>query len=411
MIFLWGVPFRDTPFSFYTTLYMTRIFTCLLALFTFVSTISAQHIRDSITVGVDSREFYLHLPNGTAPTVPVPVVIAFHGMGDNANNFKGIGFSAIADTANFIAVYPQGLPMNMLIQTVNAWRIGTPFDGSIDDVAFASDLIDTLKTRYMVDTTRVYVTGFSMGGFMSQRLACELNTKVAAIASHSGTLAASTEATCASNHVIPMLHLHGTADQTIGYDGGGPFAAFYEYNSADSTAIFWAGFNECDASPDSTRLPDVKADGFTIDRFSYPDCKDSSEVLLYRINGADHQWMFSNSNDISSTLVIWDFFARHKMGEDEVQDTTGTGITGFTLKNSIKIYPNPTNGLFSIETSFPVEAGIEVYDALGQLVASQLITGVHAQVDIRSHNKGMYFVRITNATDGKIISQKRLILQ
>lgn len=349
----------------------------------------------------------IYLPNGTAPTGPVPVVFTFHGMGDNANNFKGIGFSAIADTVNFIAVYPQGLPMNMLIQTVNAWRIGTPFDGTIDDVAFASDLIDTLKARYMVDTTRVYVTGFSMGGFMSQRLACELNTKVAAIASHSGTLAASTEATCASNHVTPMLHLHGTADQTIGYDGGGPFAAFYSYNSADSTALFWAGFNECGITPDSTRLPDVKADGFTIDRFSYPDCKDSSEVLLYRINGADHQWMFSNSNDISSTVVIWDFFARHKMGEDEIQDTTGTGISELVNGAVFTVYPNPTQGVVTLESTAAGAFTVEVYNQIGQLILQKSFQNANkAQVFLTDQPAGLYLLKLHTLLNDQVKSWK-----
>ena len=245
---------------------MFRNFT-LAFLFLFVSlSASAQYyLHDSISVDAQMRQFFIHLPNSTPPAAEVPLVLVLHGMGDNAANFRNIGFSPLADTNNFIVVYPQGLLMNMVIQNVNAWRIGTPFDGNIDDVGFISDLIDTMKARYLVDTARVFVAGHSMGGFMSHRLACELNDKVAAIASNAGPLATATADSCTSDHVIPVLHIHGTADATVGYDASGPFAPFFSFNRADSTTAFWAALNECNTVPDSTRIPDTKNDGLTVD--------------------------------------------------------------------------------------------------------------------------------------------------
>lgn len=391
---------------------MKRFITSLFFVFCFTLMVSAQHIRDSITVGADSREFLLHLPNGFAPSSPVPLVLAFHGMGDNVNSFRSaVGLSGVADTANFIVVYPQGLMMNMIIQNVTAWRIGTPFDGAINDVAFASDLIDTIKARYLIDTTRIFATGHSMGGFLAHRLACELNNKIAAIASNAGPLAEGTETTCSSDHVIPVLHLHGTADATVGYDAGGPFAPFFAFNRADSTTAFWAALNECNVVPDSTRLPDIKNDGLTVDRFDYADCSDSSEVILYRVNGGTHTWWFSSNHDISSTQIIWNFFSRHKMGEARIQDTTGTGLNSFVLKTSVNIYPNPNNGRFVVETSLPVSATIEVYDALGQLVKREWLNGNQTQMDISQYNPGMYFLRVTDAANNKTLAQQRIIVQ
>lgn len=372
----------------------------VLALFGLSSTLLAQDIVDSLTSQGETRYFRIHLPNGQAPTQAVPVVFALHGLGDNMNNMSGIGFSQIGDTANFISVYPQAVTLPLL--NANGWRIGTPVDGPESDVIFISQLLDTLMTRYTVDTQRVYSTGFSMGGFMSHILACQMGDRIAAIAPHSGTISPTNASTCNPGRKVPVMHIHGTTDGTIAYPGG-TFFGVYNYNGAEQTTQMWADIDSCDGAIDSTRIPGF----YDIDKFTYTDCKDSSETLLYRVIGMDHTWI--NTPTFRATPEIWNFFSRHKLPEPI--DTPTTSIAPASINNLVKVYPNPSTGTFTIESSYSYPVSCQVYDMMGRAVFSTDVTDKHTTIALSDRSAGMYLLKILNKETGRPISQTRLIIE
>src|SRR6185295_8276969 len=149
---------------------MSRNYFFLISILLLAQSSNAQ--VDSIYHEGGYRTFILHLPVTYNSLNSYPLILNFHGFGSNALEQElYTGFDAIADTAGFIVVYPQGIN--------NAWNISTGFP---DDVDFTSALIDSLKQDYSVDSLCVYATGMSMGGFMSYVLGCELSDKIAAIA-------------------------------------------------------------------------------------------------------------------------------------------------------------------------------------------------------------------------------------
>ena len=90
-----------------------------------------------------------------------------------------------------ICVYPQALSDPIL--GANAWNsgatvLGVPFNRNVDDVGFLNALMDTVKSKYMIEDSKVYFFGYSFGSFMSQRMACENREKIAAIGAVSGTI-------------------------------------------------------------------------------------------------------------------------------------------------------------------------------------------------------------------------------
>ena len=102
------------------------------------------------------------------------LVINMHGIGGTAAQLRSyVRLDQVATREGFIVVYPDGLN--------NTWDI----TGNVD-VTFISALIDSLYSQYGIDRSRVYATGFSMGGYMSHRLGCALSSKIAAIASVAG---------------------------------------------------------------------------------------------------------------------------------------------------------------------------------------------------------------------------------
>ncbi|MCB9248770.1 MAG: hypothetical protein H6613_09605 [Ignavibacteriales bacterium] len=117
----------------------------------------------------------------------------------------------VADTAGFIVVYPNAV--------LTAWSCGINLTaGHVNDVGFIDALLDTLANNYSIDEERIYCCGFSLGGFMSHRLACQLSNRIAAIADVAGSIAQDFTTNITTAHPMPVLKFHGT-DQIIPYDG------------------------------------------------------------------------------------------------------------------------------------------------------------------------------------------------
>jgi len=275
--------------------------------------LQAQTTRNITFDGV-SRLYIEYVPSSYDGSTPYPLLFSLHGLGDNASNFSGIGFQQLAELEDFIVVTPQALNANILgFDFGNAWNsgagvivLGSPFtlNPDVKDVEFISFLIDSMANHYNIDLNRVYSTGFSMGGFMSNRLACELNDKIAAIGSVAGTIG--TGLNCNPGKAVPMIHFHGTADGTIGYESNN-FGS-----NAQETVDFWATNNGCDASPSSSNWPNTATgDGITLTKYVYNNC--DAEVEFFKAEGAGHNWLFTPTNDISYTAQIWEFLSRQSL--------------------------------------------------------------------------------------------------
>ncbi len=124
--------------------------------------------------GLD-RHYMVFLPQNYTGTINFPLVIYLHSYGWNAQ--KGMNYTSlnqVADTNDFIVVYPYGRGnWNSGIEDNPAWP--TP---DFNDVGFIDALIDTLSNNYSIDPERIYAAGYSNGGFMAYRLACQLRVTV-----------------------------------------------------------------------------------------------------------------------------------------------------------------------------------------------------------------------------------------
>ena len=151
------------------------------------NTLNAQtFIYDSIPFQGNYRSYYAYIPASYNSNVAAPLVFSFHGYGSSAAvNYQYTQFHAIADTAGFILIHPQGSSLNGTSHwNVGGWTLGS----TADDVSFTSLLLNIFETNYSIDQNRIYSTGMSNGGYMSFKLACELNEKFAAVASVTGSM-------------------------------------------------------------------------------------------------------------------------------------------------------------------------------------------------------------------------------
>lgn len=276
------------------------IFFCLFSI-----TIAQETLKESIVHDDLVRNYIVHIPSTYDNTVPIPLVLCFHGYGGTASGISYTNFNDVSDTANFIVVYPQGT----LLKRKSHWNVGGwTLDSKIDDVGFISSLLDSLSERYNINQSRIYSTGMSNGGYMSFLLACQLSDRIAAIASVTGSMTPQTYNLCNPQRPIPVLQIHGTNDQKVPYKGNRKWSL-----SINKVLEYWINHNNCDIIPFEMSFPDINnSDESNVHRLSWLNGDNSVITDHIIVNGGGHDWFGVWGNmDINSTAEIWKFFSQY----------------------------------------------------------------------------------------------------
>lgn len=358
-------------------------------------------IIDSIFSGGQYRDFRLYVPNAYTGDQAVPLLLNLHGYSsDNFGQSLYANFNPIADTAGFITVLPNGTIDGFGLRF---WNCFVAPGSGVDDVAFISELIDSISAAYNIDPQRIYSTGMSNGGFMSYALACELSERIAAIASVTGTIDKDRLSYCAPTHQIPVMHIHGTNDPTV------PYGDNFTFYSVDSVLHYWIAFNHTDAVADFTAVPDiVTTDMCTAEHYVYDNGWAGSSVEHYKIIGGEHTWpgtaitfLGITNQDINACREIWRFLSQYRLDELTAISTTTSDIT-------FDVYPNPATAQLTIQTEIPNPA-LRISDLSGNTLFEQHnIVGNTIQIPVGDWAKGIYVVRIEGSG---IVGISKVIIQ
>lgn len=265
-----------------------------------------------IYAGIE-RTYILHIPPGFGTAQMVPLVMAFHGFGLDANEMIRIsGINAQSDASGFIAVYPNGTGEN------KSWNgghcCGDAAKNNVDDIGFVRALVGELSTFINIDPKRIYVTGFSNGAIFTYRVACELSDLIAAVGPVSATPFEEDMKSCNPSRPVPIIHFHGTADEANPYNGGKSLPGF-QFFSVDTAIQFWVNSNGCPTQPQTNETGSIRHD-------IYSPCTANTAVELYSITDGMHAWpggeavnqkMGEPTMEISATSLMWDFFVAHPM--------------------------------------------------------------------------------------------------
>ncbi len=241
----------------------------------------------TFTLAHDSvqREYLVHVPTSYDGSVSVPLVVALHGMGDTPVRIENMsGLSKKSDSAGFIAVYPKGIATVPSLGSFG-WNQDTT---GLDDVGFISDMLDSLFKNFKIDTSRVYVTGFSIGGGMCYRLAQALSNRIAAIAPVSPFFS-NNFSNLFPSKPVPIIQFKSQNDS---------------YNMIFPIINYWINTNRCKITSD-TILNQQNIIGE-----KWESQGNQAEIVLYSPVSAGHVWMVL-SNGISATNAMWDFFQTH----------------------------------------------------------------------------------------------------
>jgi polyhydroxybutyrate depolymerase len=368
----------------------------LLTLFGFLLCFAAANAQTngSFVHNSATRTFITYVPSTYNRATPTPLVLVLHGLTMSGSSIMSVtGFNTLAETNHFIAVYPDGLN--------NDWNFGGTGASSTDDVGFLNALIDTINSHYNIASNKLFSCGFSAGGFMSYRMACESGRCFAAIASVSGTMGTSVFTSCTPSHKCSILQIHGTSDFIVPYTGA------MNNESVDNVIQKWISFDNCPTTPNVTNLPDKTiSDLSTVTTYQYTPGNNNTEVLLYKVIGGGHQWPGTSSilgglgtinMDINASEEIAHFFARHSCADFNGLNHIENSNPNWTIR---EIEQN----IFSIEGEDKIEQ-ISVYTVNGQ----EIITALANQhyMDLSALPQGVYFLNVKGSNK---IQSLRIVL-
>ncbi|MEH2286944.1 extracellular catalytic domain type 1 short-chain-length polyhydroxyalkanoate depolymerase [Nostoc sp.] len=255
------------------------------------------------------RTYYFYTPKSYNLDRPMPLVLVFHGDNGNGRSISNVTrFNELADQKGFIVVYPDGIDQK--------WSLRGNTQGKVDDVLFVSALINHLQQQLNIDSHKVYATGFSRGGILTQALACKLPDKIAGFASVAGSLPVRLKPSCQPQTSISMLTINGTNDRDVLYEGNDHTQRGALVSISDMVK-FWRSHDQCTLSNASLNFSEDK-----VKTAIYTGCSGNSEVWQLAVVNGGHFWPGGSSTDkslnkfnaklgLNASETIWNFFQRH----------------------------------------------------------------------------------------------------
>jgi polyhydroxybutyrate depolymerase len=273
------------------------------------------------------RTYTVHVPPGYDGKNPVPLLVVFHGGGGNASAaIRTTEFNLKADAAGFIAAYPDGARPRMdepysFRNNPQTWNEGSGrFDSgakNIDDVGFVNAMLDALETKFNIDKSRIYATGFSNGSSMTYYVGIHLAHRFAAIAPVAGHL---WPKELKLSRPVPMIYIIGL-DDPLNPPAGGMVTAL---GGTDFKPSIYEEVDRWAQTIGCSLKTEVILDRDGVKAIRYPDGKNGTEVIFYTVEGLGHCWpggkellpeslVGKTSDKLKAVDVIWDFFVKHPM--------------------------------------------------------------------------------------------------
>ena len=295
----------------------------ILVFLLILNKLEAQTATVAFQHGGLNRTAQVYVPPGSQPSDSLPLVLVLHGFTQSGTTMlNSAGFNALAQQYRAVIAYPNGVNAGWNTQS------GMPGASTADDVGYLLTLADSIRARWGTRYHRLYSCGFSAGGFMSYRLACERPDRFEAVASVAGTMSTTAFAACQGPSLPPsfhvrLLHIHGTSDGVVSYAGGNGNV------SAEQCVQSWVSRAQCPSQPVVQALPNTNtADGSTVEEFRYAPCAPlgpvgttgagrPGQVVFMKVTGGGHTWpgntapLFGLGNvnrDFQATARIMDFF-------------------------------------------------------------------------------------------------------
>ena len=255
----------------------------------------------NLTVGSLARKYILHVPSAYTGSTAVPLVLDFHPIGGSASQWRtGSPYPAVIDKEGAISAFPDGLtgPMGQAWNVIGCC-VSQVNGADVDDVAFAKAIVADIEKVACIDTKRIYAVGFSMGGGMSNWLACKAPDVFAAAGPASFDLTQQNETGCTPSRPITVIEWRGKNDTVVAYAGGHSALVSgmpLDFLGAVGTFQKWASIDACTGSPSAADSNGCQ---------TYSTCGAGVQVTLCTDNNGGHE--------AANAGVVWPMLKKYTL--------------------------------------------------------------------------------------------------
>ena len=338
----------------------------IMVIFCFTTSNTVRSQEYSFIYDTIERSYLLHIPS-SYNDADVPLIIAIHGWQRDPQKMEYHShLSEKSDEEGFIVAYPKG--------TGNPLEWNTGEEG-VDDAGFINALIDTLINHYLIDTNKIYLTGFSNGAEMTYKVAQKYGNRIAGIAPVACPFW--DENNPPVKH-MPIIHFHALNDGAV------------SYSTVQPVLDEWIAFNSCSETSETFYVVDGAYGEI------WKDETGNADIVLFSTTTGSHSWpggeisWFTPSQAISATDLLWDFFTGQLKGNG------GTKVTEKNKKDiNVNLYPNPATGNFILSNLNELkDPYIFVINQNGSIINSFEPVTNNFSVSAENLNSGIYFIKI-----------------
>ena len=219
---------------------------------------------------------------------PRPLWLVLHGSRPaDAPHRTSPVLDALAKSEGFVVAYPSAIGGRWSHQAMRPSHAATSAP-PVEDQGFLLRMIDALTSDGIADHKRVYISGFSSGGFMTWSLLCAHSERFAAAAPMSASMTEAQVATCKPQRAVPLVVFAGTADKAVRYDG--TLREETRIVSIPEALEFWRRRHGC-RSQTVTDVPHRDpGDPTRVERidWSLAEPGGPAPLRLYRVEGGGH---------------------------------------------------------------------------------------------------------------------------
>ena len=234
-------------------------------------------LNDYKKMSVSGRDIHVYAPSGLQ--AKSPLLISCHGMDQDPNyQQSNTHWEAVADTAGFVVVYPRGGT------GMSTWDI----QGD-KDTKWMTEIIAQMVKDYDIDTKRVYLSGFSMGGMFTYHSMSKIADRIAAFAPTSGT---NVMGASKAMRPVPIIHPHGTNDDVLPYNDVEGFLKNYRDQ-----------FHCPSQAEEQKNYPNSENSGATM--YTWGPCDEGVYIKHLKLPGRGHSPSKADVSDIWNFLKQW----------------------------------------------------------------------------------------------------------
>jgi polyhydroxybutyrate depolymerase len=269
--------------------------------------LTAQVFTDSMLIEKNYRSFHYSKPDIQKKA---SLIFILHGSGGNGLEMMTVtdSLEKFSRTENFLLVYPNGYK-----KFWNECRKASTALANIEDIneeLFFEEMIRWFQKKYAIDTTNVFVIGFSGGGHMAYKLGVSIPEKLSGITAIAANLPAPDNMDCTEKkRPIAVMIVNGTADGVSPYEGGlmkTQHVVLGNVRSAEASFNYWANLCNYGKVYLVQPIPDKDiTDSIRIEKYAFlSDYK--PDIVLFKVYNGKHEF----PKGIDAFVEAWWFFKK-----------------------------------------------------------------------------------------------------